>query len=347
MLCALIMAGGKGKRFWPLSTEERPKQFLNLVGNATMLQMTVQRLENLIPKERIFVVTAGQYVNLVEEQLPSLPKRNVIAEPVGKNTAPCIALSAIVIKKYYEDATIAVVPSDHLIKDADGFLNTLARADGFLQNNEKAIVTLGMKPNRPETAYGYIKAIEQVNDIENHQILKVDSFVEKPNAKTAEAYLKSGNYLWNGGIFIWKASTILELTKKYIRSTYDVLSEIAAADEKDFSEVLDKKYRDVKDISVDYAIMENAPDIYVIPSSFGWDDIGSWTSVERYNLKDEKGNVKNGNSRVYKSKRNIILTQKKTLLNNVENLIIVETDEYILISSKDKEQEIKEAIGLI
>lgn len=347
MLCALIMAGGKGKRFWPLSTEEKPKQFLNLVGNATMLQMTVQRLEGLIPKERIFVVTAGQYVKLVKEQLPSLPKRNIIAEPVGKNTAPCIALSAIIIKKYYENATIAVVPSDHLIKDEDKFLNTLVCADEFIENNKKAIVTLGMKPDRPEIGYGYIKCLEEVKNTNSYEILKIDSFVEKPTIKLAEAYLNSGNYLWNGGIFIWNVNTILELTKKYIRNTYDVLSEIAATSEEEFEGVLDKKYREIKGISVDYAIMENAPNIYVIPSNFGWDDIGSWTSVERYNLKDEKGNVKYENSKAYKSQSNIVLTRKKTLLNNVENLIIVETDDYLLISSKDKEQEIKEAIELI
>lgn len=347
MLCALIMAGGKGKRFWPLSTEEKPKQFLNLLGNLTMIQMTVKRLEALIPKERIFVVTAEKYINLVREQLPDLPLWNIIAEPEGRNTAPCIALSAFIIKKYYDDAVIAVVPSDHLIKEENKFLKTLTAADEFIQKNKQAIVTLGMKPNRPETGYGYIECSKKLDNLSSCEVIKIKSFIEKPSLSKAEEYIKNGGYLWNGGIFIWNVNNILELTKKYIRKTYDKLSEIAASSEENFNEVLSQKYREIESISVDYAIMENADEIYVIPCNFGWDDIGNWSSVERYNSKDMGGNVRNQNSRMYKSNRNIVITKKKTLLNNVKDLIIVETDEYILISSKDKEQEIREAVGLI
>lgn len=347
MLCALIMAGGKGKRFWPLSTEEKPKQFLNLIGKLTMIQMTVKRLEALIPKERIFVVTAKKYIDLVKEQLSDLPLCNIITEPEGRNTAPCIALSAFIIKKYYEDAVIAVVPSDHLIKEEDKFLKTLTAADEFIHKNKQAIVMLGMKPNRPETGYGYIKCSKKLDNLNSCEVIKIKSFVEKPSLSKAEEYLKNGGYLWNGGIFIWSVNNILELTKKYIRETYDKLSEIATSSEENFTEVLNQKYREIESISVDYAIMENADDIYVIPCNFGWDDIGNWSSVERYNSKDEEGNVKNKNSRLYKSNRNIVLTTKKTLLNNVKDLIIVETDEYLLISSKDQEQEIRKAVGLL
>lgn len=347
MLCALIMAGGKGTRFWPLSTEEKPKQFLKLLGEETMIQMTVKRVEPLVPKERIFIVTARQYVPLVKEQLPGIPERNIIVEPVGKNTAPCIALSAFIIKKYYEDATIAVLPSDHLINDEEKFLSILNTADEFIQQNKQAIVTLGMKPDRSETGYGYIKCLKYQVHLNNFDIAEVDSFVEKPSLKKAEEYLRSGEYLWNGGMFIWKANNILELSKKYMRLTYDILSEIAAANENDFNDILDTKYREVESISVDYAIMENAENIYVIPSDFGWDDVGNWSSIERYKSKDQEGNVKNHNSTTYESTSNIVLTKKKTLLNNVKDLIIVETEEYILISSKEKEQEIKQAKTLL
>lgn len=347
MLCALIMAGGKGTRFWPLSTEEKPKQFLKLLGEDTMIQMTVNRVEKLLPIEKIFVVTAKQYVNLVKEQLPNLPEKNIIVEPVGKNTAPCIALSAFIIKKYYDNATIAVLPSDHLIKDEERFIQILKDADEFVENNHNAIVTLGMKPDRPETGYGYIKYSGNKRQINGSQIISVETFVEKPNLEKAKEYLKSGQYLWNGGMFIWKADNILKLTKEYLNETYSVLSEIAATSEKNFEAVLENRYKEVECISIDYGIMENADNIYVIPSDFGWDDVGNWTSIERYNEKDEKENISNSNSFVYKSSKNIILTQKKVVLNNVENLIIVETDDYILISAKDKEQEIKFAKELI
>jgi mannose-1-phosphate guanylyltransferase len=347
MLCALIMAGGKGTRFWPLSTEQKPKQFLRLLGEDTMIQMTVKRVERIIPKERIFIVTADQYVNLVKEQLPDIPENNIIVEPVGKNTAPCIALSAFIIKKYYEDATIAVLPSDHLIRDEEKFLRVLSVANNYIENNKQSIVTLGIKPSRPETGYGYIRCMDNSRKINEFNIEKVESFVEKPNLAKAMEYVDSDKYLWNGGMFIWKVDHVLNLTRRYLRTTYDILSEIAISKDEDFQEVLDKKYREIDSISVDYAIMENADNVYVIPSDFGWDDIGNWSSVERYNAKDTNGNIKSKNSSVYKSASNIVLTKKKTLLNNVKDLIIVETDEYILISSKEGEQEIKLAKELI
>jgi mannose-1-phosphate guanylyltransferase len=350
MLCALIMAGGKGTRFWPLSTEEKPKQFLKLLGEDTMIQMTVKRVEKIIPRERIFIVTASDYVKLIKEQLPFISERNIIVEPVGKNTAPCIALSAFIIQKYYENATIAVLPSDHLIKDEKEFLNILCKASEFIEENKEAIVTLGMKPNRAETGYGYIRYIQHSNIDENqgkYSIKPVAEFIEKPSIEKAREYISKGEYLWNGGMFIWKAEHILNLSKEHIKDTYYKLKEIIKYKEDVFYEFLDRRYREVESISADYAIMEKTKEVYVIPSDFGWDDIGNWSSVERYNAKDEEGNIKNQNSRAYKSKSNIVITKKKTLLNNVENLIIVETDDYILISSKDSEQEIKLAKQLI
>ena len=191
MLCALIMAGGKGTRFWPLSTEEKPKQFLNLIGEETMIQMTVNRITPIIPIERVFVCTGEMYVDLVKEQLPNLPERNIIVEPQGRNTAPCIALSALVIKKYYKDANMVVLPSDHLISDEDGFRDIIKSADRFVNENKEAIVTLGMEPTRAETGYGYIRYGDDEKKINNHKVIKVDAFVEKPNREKAESYIES------------------------------------------------------------------------------------------------------------------------------------------------------------
>ena len=238
MLCALIMAGGKGTRFWPLSTEEKPKQFLNLIGEETMIQMTVNRIKPIIPIERVFVCTGEMYVDLVKEQLPELPEQNIIVEPEGRNTAPCIALSAFVIKKYYKDANMIVLPSDHLISDEDEFRNVIKNADEFVRENKEAIITLGMEPSRPETGYGYIRYGKDEKEINNHKVIKVDAFVEKPNKEKAEAYIKEGNYLWNGGMFLWSADNILNQIDKYSNDTYKALKDIETVTNEEIQELI-------------------------------------------------------------------------------------------------------------
>ena len=222
MLCALIMAGGKGTRFWPLSTEEKPKQFLNLIGDRTMIQMTIDRIKTIIPFEQIFVCTGSRYVELVKEQLPDLPERNIIIEPEGRNTAPCIALSSFVINRYYKSANMIVLPSDHLINKKDEFRNIIKQASEFVDKNTSSIVTLGIKPSRAETGYGYIKYVEKMDK----EILKVDEFVEKPTKEVAYEYLKSGRYLWNSGMFIWRIDSILNKIKEYLPKTFRVLENI-------------------------------------------------------------------------------------------------------------------------
>jgi mannose-1-phosphate guanylyltransferase len=343
MLCALIMAGGKGARFWPLSTDKKPKQFLKLLGEETMIQMTVNRIKDLIPKERIFVVTASDYVNLVKEQLPQIPVRNIIVEPEGKNTAPCIALSAFYVEKLFKDATMVVLPSDHLIKDEEKFRQTIKFAYDFVQENDKGVVTLGMKPARPERDYGYIK-IEDIGQWinGNEVILKVERFVEKPDLEKAKKYVLEGNYLWNGGMFIWKAKTILELTKEYLRSTYEVLKEIAVCSETEYENKLKENYCRVQAISVDYGIMENAKEIFAIPCDFGWDDVGSWNAVERYRRKDEHNNVFVGNVKNIEGNNNLIVGKDKPIITvGLDDVFVVETDDVILLCKKDNIDDIK------
>lgn len=344
MLCALIMAGGKGTRFWPLSTADKPKQFLKLLGSETMIQMTVKRINKLIPIHKIFICTTEKYLNLVKEQLPNLPLENIIIEPEGRNTAPCIALSSMLIKRRFNDTNIVVLPSDHLIRDEERFLNDIDEANKFLETNKDATITLGMKPDRVETGYGYIK----VNKLSyGDNIKKVESFVEKPTFAKAKEYLESQDYLWNGGMFLWNVNNIILKIKEYLPNTYNALSELLTSEENEINKIISENYLKTDAISIDYGILEKAKNIYVIPCNCGWDDVGNWTSVERYSDKDNVGNVFKAQGTLYNCKNNIVLTHKNILLNDVENLIVVETDDYIMISSKKQEQDIKKAKELL
>ena len=338
MICALIMAGGKGTRFWPLSTEEKPKQFLNLIGNETMIQMTVNRILPIIPLERIFICTGEKYVNLVKEQLPNLPEKNIIVEPEGRNTAPCIALSALVIKRYFKDSTMVVLPSDHLIKNESRFREIIINGNEFLKQNNDGIITLGMKPDRPETGYGYIKYGERIEK----NINKVDSFVEKPNLEVAKRYLNEGTYLWNGGMFLWKTDHIINEIKRFIPETYEALHNIENINELELQNFINKNYFKTNSISIDYAVLEKSKNVYVIPSEIGWDDIGTWKSVERYKDKDNNNNITNFNAEIIESTSNMIINNtKKVVMIGMDNTMAIETTDTIYIVNKDYMEELK------
>ena len=348
MLTALIMAGGKGTRFWPLSTEEKPKQFLNLIGEETMIQMTINRIKPIIPIERIFVCTGEMYVDLVKEQLPELPDRNIIVKPEGRNTAPCIALSAMVIDRYYKNSNMVVLPSDHLINDEEEFRNTLLAADSFIREKDEAIVTLGMNPTRPEVGYGYIKYSNEVLKSNDFRVIKVDAFVEKPNLDTAKKYLREGNYLWNGGMFIWSINNIINQIKMYSPNTYNSLINIMEVREDKLQETINSNYENTEATSIDYAVLEKSKDVYVIPSNFGWDDVGSWEALDRYREKDELGNVLVGESKVVKANNNLVISSSnKVVVEGLSDIYVIENDGKVLVGHKSNVANIKELKNIV
>lgn len=348
MLCALIMAGGKGTRFWPLSTEEKPKQFLSLIGEKTMIQMTVDRIKPIIPIERIFICTGEIYVDLVKEQLPELPERNIIVEPEGRNTTPCIALSALVINRYYKDSTMVVLPSDHLINNEDEFRKVVLESESFIENNNNAILTLGMEPSRAETGYGYIKYSNSKDKIIDCEVIKVERFVEKPNKDLAEVYVSNGNYLWNGGMFIWKANNILSEISKYLPDTFEALHKIQYVDEDDLQTLINGEYGKTEAISIDYAVLEKSKDIYVIPSNFGWDDIGSWEAIERYTEKDELGNVVIGEAKAIEGENNLLVSYNhKVIVEGLSDIYVIENDGKIIVGHKSNVVNVKELKNIV
>jgi len=345
MLCALIMAGGKGTRFWPISTEDKPKQFLNLVGEDTMLQMTYKRINKLIPYERIFICTGEKYINLVKEQLPQVNDRNIIREPEARNTAPCIALSSIIIKRYYENASMIVLPADHLVNNDDKFIEIIKCGEEFLKSNLNSIITLGISPNRPECGYGYIKVCTQ-NIKEAKTVRKVQAFVEKPSLEKAKQYLENGNYLWNAGMFLWNVDSILEKVKKYIPNTYEALNELIECNEKDINSLINENYSSTDEISIDYAILEKDDEIYVVPSEMGWDDIGTWQAVERYRVKDDKENVTLGRTSYIDGANNMVVSSgKQIIVDGLSDIYVIESEDKIIVGLKKNIESIKDLKG--
>lgn len=336
--CVLIMAGGKGTRFWPKSTEEKPKQFINLIEDRTMIQLTVDRIRKILPIEKIFISTGEKYIDLVKEQLPDLPEKNIIIEPVGRNTAPCILLASLYIKQIYNDCNIAVLPSDHLIKKERDFLNTLKIADNFVKENKESIVTIGITPDRPETGYGYIK----YNKAEKNNVVKVERFVEKPDLEKAKQYLESKEYLWNAGMFIFNVDYMLKELENNFNKTYNLLKQLPSIYDKKYDKILKEIYPESENISIDYAVMEKSKNIYVIPSNLGWDDIGTWKSLERYIEKDDKDNLVKGKASIYNSSNNVLYSgEKKIVVIGLDNIFCIESDDMIVIGPKEKMEELK------
>ena len=347
MISVVIMAGGKGERFWPKSRTNLPKQFLSLTNDGkSMIQHTVERLEGLVELENVYVVTNKLYEDLIVEHIPNLPLENIIIEPEAKNTAPCIGLAAVHIAKKNPESKMIVLPSDHLIKFNEIFLDTLRSALEVVEDDGN-IVTIGITPNYPETGYGYINFKKGVSPHEITNAYEVLRFVEKPDLERAKQYLTSGEYLWNSGMFIWKVSTILKCFEDLLPEIYTGLKEIeVAVNTEKYLETLKKVFSEIPSESIDYGIMEKAKNIYVIPGNFGWDDVGSWLSLERINNTNQDGNIISGNVVTVKTKNSIIQGSKKLIATiGLEDIIIVDTDDALLICNKDNTQEVKEVIA--
>lgn len=345
----VIMAGGVGSRFWPMSTVEKPKQFIDVLGvGKSLLQLTVERFGNICKAENVWVVTNKAYVNLVREQLPELPEGNILCEPCRRNTAPCIAYVSWKIKSKDPKANIVVTPSDHIVTNTEEFRRVIKSCLDFTMDSD-AIVTLGMKPTRPETGYGYIQADLTSSSLRNKEIFRVYSFREKPDLDTAKQYISKNNYFWNAGIFIWNVSTIVNAFRVYqpaISKVFEGMLPIYGTDKEQL--MIDEKFPECKSISVDYAIMEKAEEIFVCPADFGWSDLGTWGSLLVNTKKDLYGNSCIGNEiDVFETSNCIIHTtqEKKVIVQGLDGYIVAENDDTLLICRLTEEQRIKQFTG--
>lgn len=342
----VIMAGGVGSRFWPMSTVERPKQFIDVLGvGRTLIQMTVDRFKGICPVENIWVVTNKRYADLVAEQLPEIPRKNILQEPCRRNTAPCIAYVSWRIKAQDPKANVVVSPSDHIVLNINEFQRVIKESLKFTSETD-AILTLGMKPNRPETGYGYIQADLTSSSPRNREIYRVDSFREKPDLATATKYVSENNYFWNAGIFIWNVETIVNALRIYaprINNCFERLLDVMGTDAE--QEAIERVYPDCDNISIDYAVLEKAEEIFVCPADFGWSDLGTWGSLLMQTKRDIYGNSCIGqNIHTYETRNCIIhtLNEEKVVVQGLDGYIIAEHEGKLLVCKLSEEQRIKE-----
>ncbi|MBQ3130842.1 MAG: mannose-1-phosphate guanylyltransferase [Bacteroidaceae bacterium] len=342
----VIMAGGIGSRFWPMSTPERPKQFVDVLGTGrTFIQMTVDRFKGILPPENVWVVTSQAYKDIVAEQLPEVPQGNILLEPCRRNTAPCIAYAAWRIKSIDPKATIVVSPSDHLVLDTPEFQRVVKSAMDFASTSD-AIVTLGMKPTRPETGYGYIQTDMSCPSARNKEIYRVDAFREKPDLATAEKYIRKPNMLWNAGIFIWNVSTIVNALRVYapeINEVFENLLPLYGTDKE--QDAINENFPKCESISVDYAILEKSEEIYCFPASFGWSDLGTWGSLRENVSRDNNGNAVIGdNVQTYETRDCVIhcSEERRVVVQGLDGYIVAEKDNTLLICKLSEEQRIKQ-----
>ena len=341
-----IMAGGIGSRFWPQSRTSYPKQFLDILNTGkTLIQQTFERYASFIPVENIFVVTSVDYAKIVEQQLPNIPTINILTEPSRKNTAPCVAYISFKIFQKDPEASLIVAPSDHIIMDTLGFVKTTNTALGFVANND-AMITLGIEPTYPNTGYGYIQY--DTSNVAN-DVFKVKTFTEKPNLEIAKSFIQSGDFLWNAGIFIWKIQTILRALRLYQSEMYELFE----AEQSFFNtaseyQAIERIYPLCIHVSIDVAVMEKANNVYVIPSSFGWSDLGTWNSAYENLEKDYLGNAVAGKNVIIIDATKCMISapaDKLVLIQGLDDCIVVDTKDALLICKKDKEQDIKEYVA--
>lgn len=339
---AVIMAGGVGSRFWPRSREKTPKQLLKIFGEDTMIQATVKRINKMVNLEDIYIITNELQKEEMIKQLPGIAPEHILTEPFGRNTAACIGLASLFVKQRCEDAVTLVLPADHLISDEGAFIANMKEAAEFAYQ-KKALMTIGILPNRPETGYGYIQVKDQSAD---STILRVNSFAEKPNYATAVRFLESGEFYWNSGMFIWRVDTILEEIKLHMPElSYGLETIETAIGTPDYAKTVYDTYAQLKSISIDYGIMEKSRKVYLVKSAFRWSDVGSWEEVYLLSEKDDKGNAFIGE--VYSEltmDTYIYSPDKFAAAIGVENLVIINTDDALLICRRDQAQKVKQVV---
>jgi mannose-1-phosphate guanylyltransferase len=345
---AVIMAGGQGTRFWPRSRRMRPKQLLNIVGEMTMLEQTVSRIRPLIPAERIIVVAGEAYHDLIRDSLPQLPDENFLFEPVGRNTAACVAWAALWIRRRASEAIMAVLPADHLIRHEAEFLRVLTAATVVAQPVNR-LVTIGIQPTHPETGYGYIQVSEHQRQVNGRAVFRVAQFVEKPSRQRAEQYLAEGTYLWNSGMFIWRADSIwLEVCRQLpqLAKHLEPVAEILHADA--LTSALNDVYPRLPSVSIDVGVMERAQDVWVVPADIGWSDVGSWRALGELLPADAHGNVVIGEQRGIDTSGCFIHSPSKLVATiGLSNLVVIETDDVLLICPKERDQDVRKLVELL
>lgn len=341
-----IMAGGIGSRFWPMSRTNYPKQFLDILNTGkTLIQQTYDRYRKLVPEENIFIITSKEYIPIVKKQLPDVADENILGEPSRKNTAPCVAYISFKLFQKDQNANLVVAPADHMVLETQEFIKTSRKALDFV-SHINAFVTLGIKPSSPNTGYGYIQheTVAAAPDV-----YKVKTFTEKPNIELAKTFIASGDFLWNAGIFIWKVKNVLTAFEKYLPEMYEVfVAEKEKFNTKEEEEAIEQIYPLCTNISIDFGIMEKADNVYVIPSSFGWSDLGTWNSAWDNMEKDYLGNAVAGkNVMIMDATRCMVHTpdNKLVVLQGLDDFIVVDTKDALLICKKDKEQEIKDFVA--
>ena len=345
----VIMAGGVGSRFWPMSTSERPKQFIDVLGvGKSLLQRTVERFKGIVDADNVWVVTNQKYADTVSQQLPDMPRDHILCEPCRRNTAPCIAYVSWRIKSQNPKSNIVVSPSDHIVIDVQEFRRVISECLAFTADSD-AIVTLGMKPTHPETGYGYIQADLSSKSLRNKEIFRVDSFREKPDLETAKKYIQEKNYYWNAGIFIWNVSTIVNAFRIYqpqIAKIFESLLPIYNTERE--QEEINRLFPECENISVDYAIMEKAEEIFVCPADFGWSDLGTWGSLQQNTKKDLYGNACIGPDITLIESHNCMIhttQEKKVVIQGLDGYIVAENNDTLLICKLSEEQRIKQFSG--
>ncbi len=349
MLHAVIMAGGAGTRFWPASRAATPKQLLNLSGSRTMIQMTVDRLGQAVPADRVLVVTNQRLVAGIQEQLPELPPTAIVGEPCKRDTAPCIGLAALAVRRTDPDATLAVMPSDHVIGTAESFQQAIQFAAGLVDEAPQRIVTFGIPPTYPAESFGYIQRGAQVAaaDDSTQVAYQVEQFREKPDEATARDYLAAGGYYWNAGIFVWKAETILAALRTYQPQLYERLERIADVwGTNQFDDVLAREFTAIEGISIDYAVMEHADDVVVVEAQYDWDDVGSWQALARLHGTDDQGNTAIGKHLGVDTQGTIVRTDDDHLVVTLglEDCIVVHTPDATLVAHKHQEEAIRQVV---